>query len=35
VAESDLEFSRINMDVSLRSFHAVRDTPYMKLSYKF
>ena len=35
VAESDLEFSRINMDVSLKSYHTVRDTPYVKLSYKF
>lgn len=28
-------FSRIDVDVSLKSYHSRRDTPYMKLSYKF
>ena len=28
-------FSRIDVDVSLKSYHARRDTPYMKLTYKF
>ena len=28
-------FSLIDVDVSLKSYHSRRDTPYMKLSYKF
>ena len=28
-------FSRIDVDVSLKSYHSRRDTPYMKLTYKF
>jgi len=28
-------FSRIDVDVSLKSYYARRDTPYMKLTYKF
>jgi hypothetical protein len=28
-------FSRIDVDVSLKSYNARRDTPYMKMSYKF
>ena len=34
-AESDLEFSKVDMKVSLKSYHAWRDTPYVKLSYNF
>ena len=28
-------FSRVDVDVSLKSYHSRRDTPYMKLSYRF
>ncbi len=35
IAESDLEFSRVDVNVSLKSYHAFRDTPYLKMSYKF
>jgi hypothetical protein len=35
VGESDPEFSNLDMKVSLKSIYAYRDTPYLKLSYKF
>jgi hypothetical protein len=35
VVESDPEFSNLDMKVSLKSIYAYRDTPYLKLSYKF
>ena len=35
VAGGTSAFSRIDVDVSLKSYHARRDTPYMRMSYKF
>lgn len=31
----DSEFSSVDVKVSVKSYHARRDTPYVKLSYKF
>ena len=31
----DSEFSSVNVKVSVKSYHSRRDTPYVKLSYKF
>ncbi|MCX6834995.1 MAG: hypothetical protein NTW07_07665 [candidate division Zixibacteria bacterium] len=35
VAGGTSAFSRVDVDVSLKSYNSRRDTPYMKLSYKF